>query len=118
KKRPDLLLVIGGDGPNRSSLEAQIASFDLQKNVRLIGGQPHDRLPDWYSAADLFCLASASEGCPNVLLEALACGCPVITTNVGGISELVTSPSLGVLVERSSQAFATAVDQSLNHNWD
>ncbi len=117
-KRPDLMLVIAGDGPNRSSLEAQIRNPELENNVRPIGGWPHDQLPDWYSAADLFCLASATEGCPNVLLEALACGCPVITTNVGGTREIVTSTSLGVLVERTPQAFASAVDQSLDHDWD
>jgi teichuronic acid biosynthesis glycosyltransferase TuaC len=117
-KRPDLLLLVVGDGPDRSRLAAQIRSLGLQQNVRLIGALPHEELATWYSAADVFCLASQREGCPNVVLEALACGCPAITTDVGGTSEIVTSPSLGILVERTPEAFECAIEQALDHQWD
>jgi teichuronic acid biosynthesis glycosyltransferase TuaC len=118
RRRPDLLFIIVGDGTKRSRLEAQIRSLDLQNNVSLVGARPHEELPAWYSAADLFCLASEREGCPNVLLEALACGCPVIATNVGGIREIVTSPSLGILVGRTPEAFEAAIDQALRRQWN
>jgi teichuronic acid biosynthesis glycosyltransferase TuaC len=118
RKRPDLMLIIIGDGPNRSRLEERVRKLDLQNNVRIVGARPHDELSTWYSAADLFCLASEREGCPNVLLEALACGCPVITTDVGGTREIVTSPSLGILVERTPHAFASAVHEALCHRWN
>ncbi len=73
----------------------------------------------WYSAADLFCLMSGSEGCPNVVLEALACGAPVIASSVGGVPEIVTSESQGILVdEPSPEACARAIARGLERRWD
>jgi len=118
RQRPDVMFVMIGEGPLRSQLKDMVRSLDLQNNVMIVGARPHEELAAWYSAADLFCLASEREGCPNVLLEALACGCPVITTDVGGTSEIVVSPALGILVERTPAAFASAVGEALGHRWD
>ncbi|PWT94293.1 MAG: glycosyl transferase family 1, partial [Acidobacteria bacterium] len=87
--RPNLTLVIVGEGPYRPRLEKQIRNLALEENVRLVGARPHEQLSQWYSAADVFCLASSREGWANVVMEAMACGCPVIATPVGGTAEIV-----------------------------
>ncbi|MEK7831238.1 MAG: glycosyltransferase, partial [Acidobacteriota bacterium] len=87
-----------GEGSERRALESQISNLKLGSCVRLVGAKPQSELADWYSAADLFCLASHREGLPNVLIEAMACGLPVVAANVGGVAELISSPNRGHLV--------------------
>lgn len=111
-------LVIAGEGPNRSQLEELIDSLGLVSSVTLIGDIPHNELYRWYSAADLFCLASSREGWPNVILESLACGTPVVATNIGGIPEIITSSQLGLLCERDERSFANQIAQALAYPWD
>jgi glycosyltransferase involved in cell wall biosynthesis len=77
-----------GEGPLRPSLEAQIERHGLCARVKLLGPRPHDQLPDWYRAADLFVVPSRSEGVPVVLLESAACGTPFVASRVGGIPEI------------------------------
>ena len=91
KKRGEVIGVqLVGDGQLRKSLEAQAAALGLvESEVRFVGSKPHDELPDWYRAADLFVLPSRSEGIPNVLRESLASGTPFVASRVGGIPELV-----------------------------
>jgi teichuronic acid biosynthesis glycosyltransferase TuaC len=70
-------------------------------------------------ASDLFCLPSISEGYPNVLVEAMACGVPVVASDVGGISEIIDNDNLGLLVPpRNSEALAVALEKALARNWD
>jgi len=116
--RPDVLLLLVGEGPQRPVLEKLIRDLGVSDSVRLVGSQPHERLALWYSAADLFCLPSSKEGCPNVVLEAMACGRPVIATRVGGIPEAVVSPSVGTLVDRTVEAFEQAMAEALPRPWD
>lgn len=117
-RRPDVLLVIAGAGPHRARLQRQIQDHKLEDNVRLAGSIPHAELAAWYSAADVFCLASLREGCPNVVMEAMACGCPVVATRAGGIPDMVSSPSLGILVDRTAEAFQASLDEALHREWD
>jgi glycosyltransferase involved in cell wall biosynthesis len=112
-----LSLVIIGDGALRHRLETLVSSLGLQEHVRLVGAVPHERLYLWYSAADLFCLASSREGWPNVLLEALACGTPVVATPVGGIPEILCADELGFLTERNERDMATAMSLALSKTW-
>jgi glycosyltransferase involved in cell wall biosynthesis len=77
-----------GQGRLQASLEARIRDLGLGERVRLLGTRPHDQLPDWYRAASAFVLPSYSEGVPNVLLEATACGTPFVASRVGGIPEI------------------------------
>lgn len=77
-----------GDGPQRAALIRQAQSLGLGERVTFHGSLPHEQLPDWFRAADLFVLASRSEGIPNVLLEAMGCGLPFVATRVGGIPEI------------------------------
>lgn len=112
---PTLRLVIAGEGPERERLQQLIAQHGLQERVRLLGAVPNADLPHWYGAADLFALPSSREGLPNVMLEALACGTPVVATAVGGIPEVLGGqPDAGALLdERSPAALARAIDATL-----
>lgn len=112
-------LVIVGEGLYRFKLENQIKELHLEKEVRLIGAKPHNELYKWYGSADLFCLASFREGWPNVIFESLACGTPVVATNVDGIPEVICSEDYGILVdEQDSKKIAQAIIKALDKNWD
>lgn len=78
-----------GNGPQQDELQRQISAARLGKEIRLMGPRSQDELADWYRAADCTVLCSQSEGVPNVLLESIACGTPLVATNVGGIPEIV-----------------------------
>lgn len=107
---PGVHLLIAGDGPERIALEARARRLGIAGRVHFLGQVRHDDLPGVYSAADALVLASSNEGWPNVLLEAMACGTPVVATDVGGCSEVVTAPEAGTIVrERSADAIATAL---------
>jgi glycosyltransferase involved in cell wall biosynthesis len=86
--------------------------------VSLVGKVAHELLPDWFAACDLFCLPSHNEGVPNVVLEAMACGVPVLATRVGGIPEVVPEFA-GVLVPvQDGPALAAALSAALARTWD
>jgi teichuronic acid biosynthesis glycosyltransferase TuaC len=113
----DLQLTIAGDGPVREDLENLISALKLTGRVRLVGPVPHEQLYLWYNAADLFCLASAREGWPNVILESLACGTPVVATSAGGIPEIIRSDKVGLLVDRNEAALVEAIDSAFKKDW-
>lgn len=102
KSVPNASLLIAGEGEERPALERQITALGLTGRVRLLGQVPHDSLPSLYSAADALVLASSREGWANVLLEAMACGTPVVATDVWGTGEVVAAPEAGVLVKDRS----------------
>lgn len=102
-------LLIAGDGPERRALERLTDQLGLGDRVKFLGVLPHENLFEYYCAADALVLASSREGWPNVLLEAMACGTPVVATNVWGSGEVVGAPEAGVVVdERSAEALANA----------
>jgi len=102
-------LVIAGEGPERERLEGLIRDLGLGGRVRLLGAVPHETLRDWYGAADCLVLASSREGWANVLLEAMACGTPVVATRVWGTPEVVAAPEAGRLCERDPESIAREV---------
>lgn len=107
---PDVRLLIAGSGPDRDSMEALARSLGVQDRVTFLGAVPHAELKYCYGAADALVLASSREGWANVLLESMACGTPVIASNVWGTPEVVGSPEAGVLMsERSPQGIVDAV---------
>lgn len=104
-------LVLVGAGPLRAPLEKQAASAGLA--VQFVGSVPQTDLPDWYRAADLFVLPSHSEGVPNVLLEASACGTPWVASRVGGIPEIAHLGCSTLVPPNSPPELAAAIGASL-----
>jgi glycosyltransferase involved in cell wall biosynthesis len=102
-----------GQGPLRSRLEDQVARLGLLDRVKLLGPRPHDRLPDWCRAADLFVLPSYSEGLPVVLLEAVACGTPFVASRVGGIPEIAHLGPSRLVPAGDAAALAEAIRAGL-----
>ena len=110
---PDCTLLIAGGGPMRSELEGLVLELGLSDRVRFLGEVPHRGLAEVYGAADVAVLASEREGWANVLLEAMACGTPVIATDVNGTSEVVRSPAAGLLIPERTPASIVATLQRL-----
>lgn len=107
---PGATLLVVGAGPDEAQLASRIRALGLQDRVRLMGSQPHDRLPAILAAADVMALASESEGLANAWVEAMACGTPVVTPDVDGASEAIDRPAAGRLLrERTPQAIAEAI---------
>jgi teichuronic acid biosynthesis glycosyltransferase TuaC len=108
-----------GEGPGRRAVEEAIRASGAGDVMRLHGSRPADTLPLWYAASDVVCLLSHSEGCPNVVLEALACGRPVVATDVGGIPDLVRDGENGFLVRsRNPEEVADRLAAALTKRWD
>jgi glycosyltransferase involved in cell wall biosynthesis len=90
KKNPKIVFLVVGKGPDSGSVKLQAAQLGIEANFKLAGFVSDEDLPSYYNAADLFVLPSKSgEGLPLVALEAMACGLPVVATNVGGIREIL-----------------------------
>ncbi len=115
---PKLRLYVIGEGVYRAKLEELVREKQLQESVFLAGNRPNEELPFWFSAADVSCLMSSREGWPNVVSEALACGTSVLATRIGGIPEILTSPELGILVERSIDSIVAGLEQALTRAWN
>lgn len=94
---PGAALIIVGSGPELPALQCLAASIGVADRVRFVGQQPNEKLKTWFSAADVSVLASSREGWPNVLLESMACGTPVVATRVNGVPEVVASRDAGRL---------------------
>jgi len=92
---PDVELAIVGDGPERAGLERLARERRVADRVRFFGRIAQHRLPEIYSAADVLLLVSTHEGWPNVLLESMACGTPVIVSDLAGIADIVRAPAVG-----------------------
>lgn len=106
---PAATLMIAGDGWYEGHLRDLAISLRVEDRVRFLGHVEQEDLKDYYSAADALVLASSREGIANVLLEAMACGAPVIATAVWGTPEAVSSPDAGVLMEeRTAPALVDA----------
>lgn len=112
-------LVIAGDGPERAMLEARAAAGIDPQSVRFLGEISQQDLALWLDAASAFCLPSRNEGTPNVIIEAMACGRPVVASRVGGIPEIVTDGRNGFLVESGDAAqLAARLQAALEKRWD
>jgi teichuronic acid biosynthesis glycosyltransferase TuaC len=110
RQLPDFDLVIVGEGPEREALAQLVRRVGVSDQVRFLGSRPHAILPEIYGAADALVLASSREGWANVLLEAMACGTPVVASNIWGNPEVVKTPASGVLMEQNTpEGIACAV---------
>lgn len=106
----DYNLIIVGSGPEEESIKRRASILGVDDRVRIVPELPQNEIVRYYQSADVLVLASSREGLPNVILEALACGMPVVATNVGGVSEVIQSHTQGVLVkDRSAEAIAQGI---------
>jgi teichuronic acid biosynthesis glycosyltransferase TuaC len=123
RRFPSLVyLAVGGAGPEGDwgeRLARQAADLGVADAVRFLGTLPHEGLKGPLSAADVFVLATGNEGWANVFLEAMACGLPVVTTDVGGNAEVVCRPELGTVVPfGDGEALQRALEDALQRDWD
>jgi glycosyltransferase involved in cell wall biosynthesis len=110
---------IVGEGELQLKLQREITKLGVQREITLAGPVSPQELPLWYSAANIFCLLSHTEGCPNVVLESLACGTPVVATAVGGIPDMVQDGVTGLLIgTRSVDDVASGIARALNAAWN
>jgi glycosyltransferase involved in cell wall biosynthesis len=117
-KGRDFDVDIVGDGPLRAKLQQQIVEAGLPGHVCLRGPRPHTELPLWYRAADLVVLPSDSEGVPNVLVEAAACGTPFVATRVGGVPEIAHLSPGRLVPPGDPSALACAIEDWLQSEPD
>lgn len=112
---PNTRLLIAGEGPERDSLTSIVNERGLGHRVQFLGAVSQHQLRDYYGAADILILASSREGWANVLLESMACGTPVVASDVWGTPEVVAAPEAGVLMAaRTPEAVAQAVTRLLH----
>jgi glycosyltransferase involved in cell wall biosynthesis len=117
KERDDLVFLIGGDGPLRDKIERYLEDENLNDKVKLTGWVPHDNLPDYMNELKLVVLSSYTEGLPNVMLEAMACGTPVLATPVGAIPDVIKDGKNGFIMENNSaECIAENVIRVLNYS--
>jgi teichuronic acid biosynthesis glycosyltransferase TuaC len=117
-KSEKIKLLLVGSGPAQSELMQRVHQHQMNDVVRFVGAVPASNVCYWISAADVVVLPSYAEGCPNVVLESLASGRPVVASNVGGIPELLTEHS-GILVSpRDTNKLSAALQKSLSKSWD
>ena len=116
ESRPRAELALLGDGPLRGEMEALAAN--PANGLRLVGSQQPNEVARWMAACNLLALPSYSEGHPNVLVEALACGRPVVSTPVGGVPEVVDETCAILVPPRNATALSEALAAVLGREWD
>jgi glycosyltransferase involved in cell wall biosynthesis len=117
-RRPNLRLAFVGDGPGGEHLRSKSKHLGLENRITLTGACSSQKVAQWLAAANVLALPSYNEGYPNVVIEALSCGRPVIATKVGGILELVNEESGILIPPRDSRALAAAIENSMERRWD
>lgn len=117
EKRPDLNFIIGGNGPLWKEIEDFTAKNNLNSKVKLVGWILHDKLPDYLNELKLLVIPSYTEGLPNAMLEAMACGTPVLATPVGAITDVIKDGKTGFIMENNSpECIARNINRVLNHS--
>jgi teichuronic acid biosynthesis glycosyltransferase TuaC len=117
-RRPKLRTCLVGDGFDEPQLREQVQCRGLDQVVRFVPPCATQGVAQWMAAADIVTLPSYNEGCPNVVVEALAAGRPVVATRVGGIPELMDNRSGRLVQPRDAQALACGLDEALMVRWD
>lgn len=112
----ELNFLIGGDGRQHDIIRTYIQESGLSNVVKLVGWIPHNELPDYLNRLRLIVMPSYTEGLPNIMLEAMACGTPVLATPVGAIPDIIKDGETGFLMEDNSPECITAnVIRALEH---
>lgn len=116
--RPHLHAYLIGEGPDKAIVQNAIAANQATGYIHALPGCSFQDVSLWMAAADLVTLPSYMEGCPNVILEALACGRPVVATHVGGIPEIMSNDCGCLVPPREANALAQALAATLDRTWD
>ncbi|MFC1871164.1 glycosyltransferase family 4 protein [Chloroflexota bacterium] len=117
KQRQDLEFLIGGDGPLLGEIKNEVAVLELDNKVELSGWIPHDKLADYLNELKLFVLPSSTEGLPNIVLEAMACGTPVLVTSVGALPEIIKDKETGfIMKDNSPESIANGIMKALSYS--
>lgn len=116
KESDDLKFLICGDGPLCDEIKKHLDENALTDKVKLAGWIPHDELPDYLNKLNLVVLPSYTEGLPNLMLEAMACGTPVLATPVGAIPDIIIDGETGFIMKSNSpECIAENVMRMLEH---
>lgn len=100
--KPYLNILLIGEGDLKNKIEVYLSKNKLESNVKLMGWIPHEDLPKYLNSLKLLVIPSYSEGLPNIMLEAMACGTPVLATKVGAITDIIKDEETGFLLENNS----------------
>jgi glycosyltransferase involved in cell wall biosynthesis len=118
-KSPGAVLLVAGDGPEAWRLRQLASELGIEAHVRFLGNVPQARLLEYYNAADVLMLASSREGMPNVVLESLACGTPVVVAPFAGAAELINTPEAGEIADsRTAEGMLAAWHELWNRKPD
>lgn len=118
KKRNDIILIIVGDGVLRENLEKKVRDLGLNGKILFVRRVEHRKIPIWMNACDVFVLPSLKESFGVVLIEAMACGKPVVGTRVGGIPEIVRRDDVGILVKPvHPKSLSDGILEALDRKW-
>jgi teichuronic acid biosynthesis glycosyltransferase TuaC len=117
-KQREFTLYLIGEGAQRQQYEEAVTEHHLRDHVKFVGSKEHHEIALWMGACDVFCLPSLQEGCPNVVLEALSCGRPVVASRVGGIADMVCEESGRLVEPENSRALCEALDLALHQKWE
>ena len=116
KEKDDIRFIVGGDGPLRGEIEKYLTEKNSDGKVKFVGWIAHDELPDYLNELKLVVLPSYTEGLPNLMLEAMACGTPVLATPVGAIPDIIKDGQTGFILENNSpKCIAENVVRALKH---
>lgn len=111
KKYKNLRLIFVGKGFAYNEMVYKLNELQFKNKIYIVGEKSHNKIPDWLNASDIFVFPSHSEGLPNAVIEAMACGKPVIATKVGGIPEAVQDGKSGILIEKGDiKALSNAIN--------
>lgn len=102
KQKPFLNILIIGDGDLKNNVKNYLSNNSLENNVKLVGWSSNEDLPKYLNLLKLLVIPSYTEGLPNVMLEAMACGTPVLATKVGAIPDIIKDEETGFLMENNS----------------
>ena len=117
-QQSNLQVYLVGSGPDQNLIQDKIESSNAGEYIHLKGACAPDEVPLWMAASDLVTLPSYMEGCPNVVLEAIACGRPVVATAVGGIPEILNEECGCLVPPRDPRALANALAKVLERKLD
>ena len=116
KEKNDLEFLIGGDGPLRDKIERYLEGENLNDKVKLTGWIPDEEFSTYLNELKLFVLPSYTEGLPHTILEAMACGTPVLATPVGAIPDVIKDGETGFIMENNSpECIAENIVRALAH---